>query len=244
MTSAPLPPVPLQRKCRSSRQPAITSFRVAVFLQACKGARRRPARAIPLQGGGLTRLPGLGVPAPDSCPTDIATELGLTPTALVSFCGGLSCVGERRCSRSGHLSLPKVVPLCRPSSGRQRTRIAGRPVRNYVTSSDIDAGSGTSHTVRNSYRGTACDFEKGDAATARYYHRASGILRCARRAGTVSVVGAVRYPGTFDIMRDERLSSLLGRAGGLTDEAYPLGSVFTRISAQQSEAEGNYRRSR
>jgi len=62
-----------------------------------------------------------------------------------------------------------------------------------------------------------------------------------RETGTVSVVGAVRYPGTFDIMRDERLSSLLGRAGGLTDEAYPLGSVFTRISAQQSEAEGNYR---
>jgi hypothetical protein len=42
-------------------------------------------------------------------------------------------------------------------------------------------------------------------------------------------------------LRNEHLSSILGRAGGLTDEAYPLGAVFTRISAQQAEAQGNYR---
>jgi protein involved in polysaccharide export with SLBB domain len=109
-----------------------------------------------------------------------------------------------------------------------------------VTSSQIDAASGTSHTVRNVYRGTSLgDFEK-----VALLPQDTVIVRQVfsdRENGTISVVGAVRYPGTFDILRSEHLSSVLQRAGGLTDEAYPLGAVFTRISAQQAEAQGNYR---
>jgi polysaccharide biosynthesis/export protein len=49
-------------------------------------------------------------------------------------------------------------------------------------------------------------------------------------AGTVSVAGEVRRPGTYDVLRGERLSSLIARAGGLTEDAYPAGAVFTRAS--------------
>jgi protein involved in polysaccharide export with SLBB domain len=59
--------------------------------------------------------------------------------------------------------------------------------------------------------------------------------------GNVTVAGQVRYPGTFDVTRGERLSSLLARAGGLTEESYAYGAVFTRVSAAQAEAEGNFR---
>jgi protein involved in polysaccharide export with SLBB domain len=65
-----------------------------------------------------------------------------------------------------------------------------------------------------------------------------------REEGRVTVSGQVRFPGTFDITRGERLSSLLERAGGLTEIAYPYGGVFTRERAAASEREGNQREAR
>ena len=65
-----------------------------------------------------------------------------------------------------------------------------------------------------------------------------------RNGETITILGQVRYPGTFDITRGERLSSVLARAGGLTDEAYPFGAVFTRQSAAIAESDGNQRTAR
>ena len=46
---------------------------------------------------------------------------------------------------------------------------------------------------------------------------------------TVVVQGEVRYPGTYALVRkSERLSDIIARAGGLTDEAYPEATVFSR----------------
>lgn len=58
-----------------------------------------------------------------------------------------------------------------------------------------------------------------------------------RVAGSVSILGEVKYPGQFDLKRGERLSSLVERAGGLTLVAYPYGAVFTRVSAAKIEKE-------
>ncbi len=49
----------------------------------------------------------------------------------------------------------------------------------------------------------------------------------------VIVSGEVQFPGAYPISRSERLSSVLQRAGGYTDEAYLRGAVFTRDSAQR-----------
>lgn len=62
--------------------------------------------------------------------------------------------------------------------------------------------------------------------------------------GSVSMQGEVRRPGSFPIVRGERLSDLLRRAGGLTPTAFPYGTVFTRKSAAQAEREGNLRASK
>jgi protein involved in polysaccharide export with SLBB domain len=53
---------------------------------------------------------------------------------------------------------------------------------------------------------------------------------------TVTLGGEVRFPGEYPIRRGETLSALLKRAGGLTDLAYPEGSVFTRESLKEREA--------
>lgn len=58
-----------------------------------------------------------------------------------------------------------------------------------------------------------------------------------RISGSVRIAGEVKYSGHFDLLRGERLSSLLQRAGGLTSTAYPYGAVFTRVSAAKAEKE-------
>ncbi len=59
-----------------------------------------------------------------------------------------------------------------------------------------------------------------------------------KASGAVTVEGEVRYPGTYQILRDEHLSSVLMRAGGLTDVAYPYGTVFLRQSVATQERDG------
>jgi len=52
---------------------------------------------------------------------------------------------------------------------------------------------------------------------------------------TVRLQGEVVFPGTYPIRRGETLSSVLERAGGLTDLAFPEGSVFTRVELRERE---------
>jgi protein involved in polysaccharide export with SLBB domain len=54
--------------------------------------------------------------------------------------------------------------------------------------------------------------------------------------GSITVGGEVRFPGTYPIKRGEMLSSVLARAGGLTDLAFPEGAIFTRKSLREREA--------
>jgi len=111
-----------------------------------------------------------------------------------------------------------------------------------VTSTEINAQLGTSRTIRTAYKGAVNDFQRVSL-------RPLDVIRLRpvfsdREDGQVKVSGQVRYPGTFDITRGERLSSLLERAGGLTEIAYPYGAVFTRERAAASEREGNQREAR
>jgi protein involved in polysaccharide export with SLBB domain len=53
----------------------------------------------------------------------------------------------------------------------------------------------------------------------------------------VTLRGEVRFPGTYTIKRGETLRSVVERAGGLTDLAFPAGSVFTRVELKEREQE-------
>ncbi|CAK0748296.1 polysaccharide biosynthesis/export protein [Gammaproteobacteria bacterium] len=52
---------------------------------------------------------------------------------------------------------------------------------------------------------------------------------------TVEVLGEVNFPGVYPISRGETLSSILQRIGGLTQNAFPQGSVFTREDLKMRE---------
>ena len=51
----------------------------------------------------------------------------------------------------------------------------------------------------------------------------------------ITLLGEVRFPGTYPIKRGETLHSVLDRAGGLTDLAFPNGSIFTRKELKERE---------
>jgi protein involved in polysaccharide export with SLBB domain len=52
---------------------------------------------------------------------------------------------------------------------------------------------------------------------------------------TVELRGEVRFPGRYVLKRGETLKSLIIRAGGLTEYAFPEGSVFTREELRERE---------
>jgi protein involved in polysaccharide export with SLBB domain len=54
---------------------------------------------------------------------------------------------------------------------------------------------------------------------------------------TVTLEGEVRYPGQYTFREGETLNEVLERAGGLTDNAFPRGAVFTREKLRQLEAQ-------
>jgi polysaccharide biosynthesis/export protein len=54
---------------------------------------------------------------------------------------------------------------------------------------------------------------------------------------SVTLKGEVRFPGNYAIRRGETLKSVIARAGGLTEYAFPEGSIFTRTGLKIREQE-------
>jgi len=102
-----------------------------------------------------------------------------------------------------------------------------------VTSAEIDNAAGAARTIRQVYRLGLNQFSQ---VALRPYDRVRfNEVYSDRDDGEVSVFGEIRYPGNYEILRGERLSSVLTRAGGLTDAAYPYGAIFLRRSVAAQE---------
>jgi polysaccharide biosynthesis/export protein len=104
-----------------------------------------------------------------------------------------------------------------------------------LTSIVIDNASGVSRTDRRSYPATPTQLA---TIMLRPYDQVEfGRVYSDRDSGGVTIEGQVRRPGQYTILRSERLSSVLKRAGGLTEVAYPFGTVFLRqsVADQQSQ---------
>lgn len=54
---------------------------------------------------------------------------------------------------------------------------------------------------------------------------------------TVTIGGEVRFPGTYQVTRGEKMSELIARAGGFTEDAFPFGAIFTRQKVKEREQE-------
>ncbi|HPF79205.1 MAG TPA: SLBB domain-containing protein, partial [Alphaproteobacteria bacterium] len=52
---------------------------------------------------------------------------------------------------------------------------------------------------------------------------------------SVMLIGEVNHPGRYDLMPGDTLSKLIERAGGLTDQSYPDGAIFSRATERKRE---------
>ncbi|HEY5048986.1 MAG TPA: SLBB domain-containing protein [Rhizomicrobium sp.] len=100
-----------------------------------------------------------------------------------------------------------------------------------ITSVAIDNVGGQSQSTRKLYSLTqdrlrSVELQRLDVV------RIPGVISD-QQDGSVSVAGEVQFPGTFHILKGERLSSVLARAGGLSGDAYPFGAIFQRPSVAQ-----------
>jgi polysaccharide biosynthesis/export protein len=66
----------------------------------------------------------------------------------------------------------------------------------------------------------------------------------AMEPGAILLSGEFRRPGLYSIRKGETLGQLMTRAGGVTEQSYPYGAVFTRRSVKQAQQEGFQRSSR
>ncbi|MDB3965390.1 SLBB domain-containing protein [Amylibacter sp.] len=57
--------------------------------------------------------------------------------------------------------------------------------------------------------------------------------------GRIILSGEVQKPGTYRFSRAETLHDIINRAGGFTEVAYPVGSVFTREKIKKSQTANN-----
>lgn len=170
----------------------------------------------------------------------IAAALGVTPTMLER------AVGDGLVWMLDAVRAPGPYLAGSGTTLSDMIQAAGGPLQQAdlsaieVTSTAYDQMAGVSRTSRTLYAAN----EAGSTSV-----HPLDVIRIRpifsdREGGTVTVVGQVRYPGVFDITRDERLSSVLRRAGGMTEVAYPYGAIFTRRAAALSEKEGNERAAR
>jgi len=102
-----------------------------------------------------------------------------------------------------------------------------------LISTDVNQRSGASMTVRK-------ELPLNSAMLASYIIKPHDELRFKQvftqaGLGPVTVDGEVRFPGQYKIIRGEHLGDLLKRAGGLTDVAYPYGTVYLRKSVAALE---------
>ncbi len=102
-----------------------------------------------------------------------------------------------------------------------------------ITSADIDNVSGLSHTARKTLDLMPDKFTQ---VSLKPYDRVRfNAVFSDRDSGDVSVYGEVQFPGGYEILRGEHVSSVLRRAGGFTGAAYPAGAIFLRRSVAQEE---------
>jgi len=56
-----------------------------------------------------------------------------------------------------------------------------------------------------------------------------------KKTPSIEIKGEVKIPGKYSISKGEKLSSVLERAGGYTEEAFLKGAVFTRVSVRETQ---------
>ncbi len=165
------------------------------------------------------------------------------PRIYDRFPAALAFILDNVVAVDGEVLVPGIYPVAGETGVRTMARIAGGLTREADLSNVEISRVAVSRT-----RGTA-DFRRsihdlsgraddaGDPVVAVGPGDSVRFNRVftQREEGPVLLTGEFRRPGTYRIQRGERLSQIIARAGGLTEQAYPFGAVFLRESARLAQ---------
>ncbi|WP_263417609.1 SLBB domain-containing protein [Terriglobus albidus] len=142
-----------------------------------------------------------------------------------------------RVTIAGEVLRPGIYPLSEGMTAADLVRTAGGFKRDAL----LEAADLTSYQIVNGNRvvsqrssipiGAAVTTRKGSSDVVL---RPGDVLTIHQIAGwndiaaSITVEGEVSYPGSYGIQQGERLSSILKRAGGFRETAYPAGAVLIR----------------
>lgn len=145
---------------------------------------------------------------------------------------------------TGEVQRPGSYPLSEGMTAAQLVRMAGGFKRAALrdtadlTSYAVNTGQKVEGNITTVRIGAAvdgadpkadCPLKPGDVLTVRE------ITGWADIGESVTVDGQVRFPGTYGFREGEKLSTVLARAGGLRDTAYPEGAVLVREQVKDLE---------
>lgn len=138
----------------------------------------------------------------------------------------------------GNVRFPGNYPLSNQMSAQQLIRLAGGLNQNAY---DLEAEI-TRYSLDEQQRQSINYVDLPLLSAEQYLLQPEDRLNIRRLPDwspeeTIEITGEVMFPGKYTIRRGETLSQVLQRAGGLTDQAYPQGAIFTRKELQQLEAQ-------
>lgn len=108
-----------------------------------------------------------------------------------------------------------------------------------IASMEIENGKVTRIVQRNINLGKALEGDEAHNVKLRPYDRVFvKKITDWRREYFVTVDGQFKFPGKYIIRKGEKLSSLIQRAGGYTDNAYLRGAVFIRERVKEMQQKG------
>ena len=144
----------------------------------------------------------------------------------------------------GEVLRPGTYPLSNGMTAAQLVRMAGGFKRDALlnsadlTSYSVEGGSRVAGRVSTLQIGAAVS---GSEPKADVLLKPGDILTIHQITGwneigeSVTIQGQVRFPGNYGFQEGERLSSVLRRAGGMRDTAYPEGAVLIREQVRDLE---------
>ncbi len=170
-------------------------------------------------------------------------NLDLQPFDTIRILGRYQ-VDAPKVSIQGEVLRPGTYPLSKDMTVAQLVRMAGGFKRDALldnadlTSYGIVDGNRISGKLATVPIGAAVN---GNNPSADISLKPGDILTIHQITGwndigeSVTIIGQVRFPGTYGFQEGERLSSVLRRAGGFRDTAYPTGAVLVRDQVRQLE---------
>ena len=170
---------------------------------------------------------------------DLARQLGVDQLVLVNFLIDHQAVLNGAVNGPGAYFVGPNVPLLDLVQAAGGTANWADESGVELISTAVDTRSGGSATQRTLLplrRGTLANYVVRPRDEFRFNQIFTDV-----GFGNATVQGEVRFNGTYQIIRGEHLSDLIMRAGGLTNTAYPAGTIFLRKSAALTEHEGYIR---